>query len=151
MSMSMYVYRIRKRFLYTLGVTEEQIKEFGGVLSSWKDQDGISSERTLFCASEHIGEGFSRESDLLNRLESYKDVSKIPRGKHDYIIRIYTLNDLKRLLQDVKDKKVRLHYETEDDFNKNEISIERRIIIEHLEYIVESSYADKYYYTTGWY
>ena len=40
MSMSMYIYRIRKRFLDSLGITEEQIKEFGGVLSSWKDQDG---------------------------------------------------------------------------------------------------------------
>ena len=46
MGMSMYVYRIKKRFLYSLGITEEQIKEFGGVLNSQEDDDSIPYEET---------------------------------------------------------------------------------------------------------
>lgn len=151
MGMSMYVYRIRKKFLYSLGITEEQIEEFGGVLSSEKDIDGIPYEITIDAEREELEE-FRKEGWLLNKLESYKDISKIlVKNKYDYVIRFFSLDDLKRLLQDIKSKNIKLHYETEEEFNQDTISEERQSIIESLEAIIETPHADKYYYTTGWY
>ena len=69
MGMSMYVYRIRKRFLYSLGITEEQIKEFGGVLNSQEDVDGIPYEITSDAEREELEE-FRKEGYLLNKLET---------------------------------------------------------------------------------
>ena len=151
MGMSMYVYRIRKKFLYSLGITEEQIEEFGGVLNSQEDVDGIPYEITIDAEREELEE-FRKEGWLLNKLESYKDISKIlVKNKYDYVIRIFSLGDLKRLLQDVKSKNIKLHYETKEEFNQDTISEERQSIIESLEAIIEAPHADKYYYTTGWY
>ena len=108
MGMSMYVYRIRKKFLYSLGITEEQIEEFGGVLNSQEDVDGIPYEETIDAEREELEE-FRKEGWLLNKLESYKDISKIlVKNKYDYVIRIFSLGDLKRLLQDVKSKNIKL-------------------------------------------
>lgn len=150
MSMGLHISRIRKRFLDSIGITEDAVEEVGGVLSSLKDQDGIHAESTLIRGSEIIDD-FPGEKDLLNQLESYRDISEVQINQRgDYFIRIYTLNDLKRLLQDVKNKNVKLYYETKKEFNKEGISGERQLIIERLEDLVNCSCSDKYYYTTHW-
>lgn len=140
--MGMSINPIRKRFLWSLGLTKGKIKRYKGVYVNEKDVDGISFEWLEYYESED-GEDFCLEDYMFMWLKN--NILGLENRGENFCV-ICTVDDIKALLNAVEEKKFKVYYESNIEFIKDGTSNSRRAIQYKLFDMVYRENAEQYYY-----